>query len=268
MAFVWSSLFACRTHADPSLKAFFIPHPDDRSKQVEYFLRTPAGEGPWPAVLLLHGHQESPRPGGRDFATWGVLDQLASRGYLAVAVSQPGYGNSTGPADFCGPFTQHAVTAVIARLRTDHEIDGSRLVLEGISRGALVVGLVAARDSSISGIVLISGLYELPEFVSHASSSAARSVAASVTAETGGDVNALRARSVLYVAQDIRSAALILNGAKDDRTDPAQARRLGEKISQHGGKARVIIYDRYGHNIPADVRAKEIDPFIAEVFRK
>jgi dipeptidyl aminopeptidase/acylaminoacyl peptidase len=268
VAFVLSSLVARHTHADPRLTSSFIPHPDDRSKRVEYFLKRPSGAGPWPAVLLLHGHQQSPRPGGRDFATWGVLDQLASRGYLAVAVSQPGYGNSTGPADFCGPFTQHAVAAVIAKLRADHEIDGRRLVLEGISRGALVAGLVAAHDSSIGGIVLISGLYDLPEFVSHARSIAARGVVESITAETGGDINALRARSLLYAAQDIRAAALILNGAKDDRTDPAQARRLAAVISQHGGRARAIIYGEYGHQIPPEVRAKEIDPFIADVLRQ
>jgi dipeptidyl aminopeptidase/acylaminoacyl peptidase len=160
------------------------------------------------------------------------------------------------------------VAAVIAKLRADHEIDGRRLVLEGISRGALVAGLVAAHDSSIGGIVLISGLYDLPEFVSHARSIAARGVVESITAETGGDINALRARSLLYAAQDIRAAALILNGAKDDRTDPAQARRLAAVISQHGGRARAIIYGEYGHQIPPEVRAKEIDPFIADVLRQ
>ena len=86
-------------------QGLLIPHPKDTSKQVEYFIRRPAGEGPWPTLIFLHGHQEDPRTGGEVFVQWGVLEQIAKRGYLAVAVSQPGYGRSTGPADFCGPFT-------------------------------------------------------------------------------------------------------------------------------------------------------------------
>src|SRR5262249_24918874 len=145
--------------------ARFIPHPDDSSKRVEYFLKQPAGSGPWPAVIFLHGHHEGARPGGRDFVKWGVLDRFAGRGYLAGGVSQPGYGNSTGPADFCGTFTQHAVSGVIAKLRADGYVSPGRIVIEGISRGALVAGLIAASDASVAGIVLISGLYDLPGFV-------------------------------------------------------------------------------------------------------
>jgi len=36
------------------------------------------GRGPWAAVILLHGYQEPPRAGGKDFVTWGVRDN--SRG--------------------------------------------------------------------------------------------------------------------------------------------------------------------------------------------
>jgi len=80
-----------------------MPHPDDRARQVEYFVETPHTPAPWPTVVLLHGYQEAPRSGGRDFAEWGVLHQLAARGYLAVSISQPGYGATSGPADFAGP---------------------------------------------------------------------------------------------------------------------------------------------------------------------
>ena len=140
------NLLACHQMAHAQTQTLTIPHPDDPSKVVEAFVKKPAGRGPWPTVVLLHGYQTSPSAGGMDFVNWGVLDKLANRGYLAVAVSQPGFGNSTGPADFCGPFTQHAVSGVIAKLRADGQT--SKVVMEGISRGALVAGLIAAHDTA------------------------------------------------------------------------------------------------------------------------
>jgi dipeptidyl aminopeptidase/acylaminoacyl peptidase len=258
--------FGC---GDARADAQFIQHPDDTSRKVEFFLKKPAGSGPWPAVIFLHGHQEGSRPGGQDFVRWGVLDQFAGRGYLAVAVSQPGYGNSTGPADFCGPLTQHAVSGVIAKLRADGYVSPGRVVIEGISRGALVAGLIAASDPSVAGIVLISGLYDLPRFVADPNSSPTRtSIVNSMREETGGKEDALRARSVLDHAAKIKASALILNGERDERTDPAQARRLAEEITRHGGNARAVIYPGVGHQIPVGVRNRDIDPFIDNIFKK
>lgn len=265
MLLMLGGLIACSGHRIAKAQTLSIPHPDDPSKKVEYFLEKPKGNGPWPAIVLLHGHQEWPMAGGKDFVKWGVLDEFAVRGYLAVSISQPGYGGSTGPADFCGPFTQHAVAAVIAKLRTEGYIKENRIVIQGISRGALVAGLVAAHDPSIRGIVLISGLYDLPAYAGHAKSAMAISIVGSMKSETGGTAEALKARSLLTYAQDIKATALILNGATDDRTDPDQARRLAEIINAHGGHARAIVYPEYGHQIPVDVRNKDVDPFIERV---
>ncbi len=84
-------------------------------------------------------------------------------------------------------------------------------------------------------------------------------------AETGGTAEALKARSLLYYAQDIKAETLILNGGKDDRTDPDQARRVAEIINAHGGHARAIVYPEYGHQIPVEVRSQDVDPFIERV---
>jgi dipeptidyl aminopeptidase/acylaminoacyl peptidase len=268
MLLVLLGLAACSGHRTARALTLSIPHPDQPTKKVEYFLEKPKGKGPWPTVVFLHGHQDWPSPGGKEFVKWGVLDEFADRGYLAVAISQPGYGNSAGPADFCGPFTQHAVAAVIARLRAEGYIEDNRVLIQGVSRGALVAGMVAARDPSIRGIILISGLYDLPDYAQHAKSAMAASIVDSMKMETGGTEDALRARSPLYYAQDIKATALILNGAKDDRTDPDQARRLAEAINAHGGHARAIVYPEYGHQIPVEVRSKDVDPFVERVLRQ
>lgn len=248
-----------------------IPHPDDPAGTIEFFVRKPTGIGPWPAVVFLHGHQERIRPGGRDFVEWGVLDRFAERGYVAVAVSQPGYGNSSGPPDFSGPFTQAAVSAVLAYLRSDGSVAGDRIVIQGISRGAIVAGRVAARDPAIAGIVLISGVYDLPRYVGHSrqgeQSARRTSVLRAIAAETPGTPGALKERSVLDVATSIRAAALIMNGEQDDRTDPSQAEGLAQAIRSNGGSARAIIFPGLGHHIPPEVRDKEIDAFVDELLK-
>ena len=120
----------------------------------------------------------------------------------------------------------------------------------------------------MAGVVLISGLYDLPQFIEDAKSSQAVALVNSLVEETGGGSDALRARSLLHSGQTMKAAALIMNGAKDDRTDPDQARRLAEKITFHGGTARAIIYPAYGHQIPVEVRNREVDPFIETVLGK
>ena len=58
----------------------FLPHSKDNNKKVELFWTQPEGDGPYPALLLIHGHQEQIRNGGEAFVKTGRLGILASRG--------------------------------------------------------------------------------------------------------------------------------------------------------------------------------------------
>jgi pimeloyl-ACP methyl ester carboxylesterase len=240
----------------------FIPHPDNSAKRVEYFLQKPQGHGPWPTIVFLQGWQPPPSPGGKVFAEWGVLNKYAAEGYLAISISLPGYGNSSGPPDFAGPFTVNAIIGVLSKLQEGGLAAPHRIVIEGISLGGMVAGLVGARDHSVSGLVMISGAYDLNQYVEKPMSHEAKLVINEIDQETGGGRAALRERSVLDYAQDIKAVALIMNGAKDDRTEPSQARELAGAINRDGGSARVIIYPNYGHHISVKVRNEIVDPFI------
>lgn len=142
-----------------------IVHPDNGAARVEYFVRRPKGDGPWPTVILLHGYQPpDARLGGKAFVDWGVLDRFAKRGYVAASVSLPGYGGSGGPEDFAGPFTQHAVEAVIKTLVAEGYTSRDKVLIQGVSLGAVTAALVAAHDPNVAGLVLISGLYDFSAY--------------------------------------------------------------------------------------------------------
>ncbi|CAN5556003.1 hypothetical protein BH10PSE4_BH10PSE4_31820 [soil metagenome] len=114
-----------------------IAHPDDSAARVEYSVSRPSGDGPRPTIIFLHGYQSpEARRGGKVFVDWGILDRFAKKGYVAASVSLPGYGGSSGPEDFAGPFTQHAVEAVIKTLVAEGYTSRDKVLIQGVSLGA------------------------------------------------------------------------------------------------------------------------------------
>jgi hypothetical protein len=119
--FVFLTLVACAAAREQQLidragwvvHRDLLPHSQDARKRVELFWTRPAGDGPYPVLLLVHGHQEQLRNGGEAFVRTGRLGVIAARSYVAAALSQPGYGDSDGPPDYCGPFTQDATMVAI-----------------------------------------------------------------------------------------------------------------------------------------------------------
>src|SRR5260370_38497681 len=98
-------------------------------------------------MLLWHGPQSPPRPGARVFihldqrpqlATIdeGRLETMRERGYLAAAVSLPGYGSTTGPAHFWGPRSQRALPPAPDYLLQVQGAAPHRVAAYGASGGA------------------------------------------------------------------------------------------------------------------------------------
>lgn len=254
------------------LKTVVFKRSHDASRELELFWMEPKISKPWPVVIYLHGHTEGEFQGGRVFHAWGALQKASGQGYLAVAVSLPGYGKSSGPRDFMGPDSQEAVADAIRFLRRRGDSKPAKVALVGISHGASLAAKVGEQVAGLAGVVLISGVYDLGEMYTrwkgekipeHRALAERFELEAGISA-AGPTELAVRERSVLPDPQ-IRAPTLIFQGGRDLVTSAPQAELLAEKLRSRGVDARAIVYPEEAHNIPVAAREKEIDPFLSKV---
>jgi dienelactone hydrolase len=123
-------------------------------------LAVPRGDGPFPAVVLVHGsgaHDRDetigPNKPFRDLARG-----LAARGIAALRYEKRSFAR---PQDFAGDYTvdletvDDAVTAVAA-LRGDQAIDPARVFVAGHSLGAMMAPRIAQRAQGLAGVILLA----------------------------------------------------------------------------------------------------------------
>ena len=124
-------------------------------------LTIPAGPGPFPAIVLVHGSG----PNDRDESVGGVkvfrdlAEGLASRG---IAVLRYEKRTRAHPASFAGTFTVDQETvddalAAVELLRARKEIDPRRVVVLGHSLGGMMAPRIATRDPRLAGLVILAG---------------------------------------------------------------------------------------------------------------
>lgn len=234
----------------------YLAHPDNDKEKIELFWTKPDGPGPWPAVVFIHGHQTN-RIGGMVYVEVGRLRRTVERGFVAAAVSQPGYGNSSGPPDFSGPFSQSAVLKAIEFLRAKPFVKPDKIGLVGGSRGAIVASMVATKDSRLAALVLVSGIYDLEKGYPTGLSGLDDNIAK----EAGTSKAAFRARSAMHHADKIRMPVLLLHGA-DDWFDFQLVERFAEMLKANGTWVRLKVFADTGHLIPYDKQYEEIYPFL------
>jgi dipeptidyl aminopeptidase/acylaminoacyl peptidase len=245
------------------IRRALLPHSQDSNKKVELFWTQPVGEGPYPTVLFIHGHQEQPRNGGEAFVTAGRLGIMASQGYGAASLSQPGYGHSDGPPDYCGPFTQEAVVVALAFLRKQPFVNPTKVALYGASRGAIVASMVATRDPQLAAVVLAAGAYDMASLYP----TGIRGIDANIRREAGTSAEAFRARSAMYHADKIKVPVSLLHGARDERIPVRQAEAFAEQLQAHGVAVTLKIFPNATHRIPLDEQYQDIYPFLDRSLR-
>jgi len=128
--------------------------------QLAGTLSVPNGKGPFPAVVLVSGTGYNTR----DEDVWGhkvflvLADALNRNGFAVLRYDKRGVGGSSGnyEAATTADFVSDAEAAV-AWLKTQPQIDASRIGVLGHSEGGIIAPAVAASDKGVAFVVMIAG---------------------------------------------------------------------------------------------------------------
>lgn len=221
---------------------------------VPAYLTLPAGPGPHPMVVVVHGG-----PAIRDFWEWQPdVQLLATRGY---AVFQPQFRGSTGFGRAFeeaghrqwGRAMQDDITAGVEHLIKTGVADPDRICIHGASYGgyAAVWGLIKTPQLYRCGITF-AGVSDIGDIFTDWSTDATK-VVRELRRVMIGDAERDRATfdavSPVKRAQDIRAPLLIAHGENDTRVKIAHAKRLMRAMDRHGRPYEWLELTEEGHGL-------------------
>ncbi len=215
----------------------------------------PAGPGPFPAVLILHG------AGGvtDEFFEWAKA--LAREGMAAVVYARRGYAlaSGSGDRDAARAIAKNSdeVLMVVEQARKLALVDGSSVGLIGFSEGGLHAYIASYRIPDLRAVVGVAGI---PDFLAHYEfvktsfptypipwmKSSPDGIAQAIGCQPEACPNRYQEISAIYNADKVRAPVLII-AAKRDLWTPGEASvRFAEALKAAGKPYEFHDYDE-GH---------------------
>lgn len=127
-----------------------------RGETLAGLLRTPAGEGRWPALVFL-----GPLTSVKEQVPGHYADAMARRGFAALAIDNRHFGESTGePRQYEHPPRKvEDVRAALDWLSEQPSVDAARLGAVGICAGAGYMSGVVAEDARVRAFGAVAGFF-------------------------------------------------------------------------------------------------------------
>jgi dipeptidyl aminopeptidase/acylaminoacyl peptidase len=225
-------------------------------------LTLPAGEGPFPAVVVHTGDRGGALDEGGAYANLREHQPLASAGFAVFTVDQrgaPGHGDEyLGSADLGGRDIDDLIAAA-EYLSRQPEIDATRLAIFGTSRGAYAGLLAIERASNLwRAAVLNMGFYDPVAYLEH--ERALRAETSPVLQPLLRNLNgegwksltrrlAEPARQPLTQIDKVFAPVFVIHGDADRIVPPEHATRLRESLRTRRVPVDIEIVPGMGHDL-------------------
>src|SRR5512132_359838 len=216
--------------SEASTRRFLFDSADGKAEG--YFTR-PKGKGPFPLMVLLHGHSlvgigaRSLLPAAELFAS-----EIC---YASLTISLPGYGDTAVPAGPTPEATRQVVHDAVAIAQKLPWVDPQRLYFYGFSRGAVIAAALINQTPGVKGALLQSGAYDLPRLYRETSNSWLRKLL-----NPSGEAEP-KLQNILNETAGWPGATLILHGGQDSLIPPTQANLLDARLKALGKLHRLVL---------------------------
>jgi dipeptidyl aminopeptidase/acylaminoacyl peptidase len=224
---------------------------DGKPRQIPVFVYEPAGSGPHPVLIDLHGGPESQfRP---NFSAWlqFVVNEL---GYAVVAPNvrgSSGYGKGYLALDN-GTLREDAVKdvgALIIWIGLQNNFDAKHVVVAGGSYGGyLSLATMVNYSDRLRGGVDVSGIADFVSFLTNTAPYRQNQRRAEYGDERDPEMRSfLRRISPLTNADRISKPLLVVHGKNDPRVPLSEAELIVNKLRAKGGTVWYLIAADEGH---------------------
>ncbi|MAT05911.1 MAG: hypothetical protein CL424_12805 [Acidimicrobiaceae bacterium] len=237
-----------------------VTYPTHDGRQIPGWLYRPAGDGPFPVVLSIHGGPEAQERPQYNYA--GLYQYLLANG---IGVLAPNVRGSTGYGreyqtlihrDWGGAELGDFEYAN-RYLRDVDWVDGDRIAVFGGSFGGFATLSCVSRLPDLwAAAVSIVGPSNLQTFV-RAVPPTWRSLMRSWVGDAEDDALMLAQRSPLTYADQIVAPLLVIQGANDPRVVQAESDQIVESLRARGVDVEYVVYPDEGHGFTK--RENEID---------
>lgn len=220
---------------------------------VHGWVAVPAGEGPFPVILQIHGGP---------YASYGIhlFDEtqvLVDAGYAVVYCNprgSAGYGRAHGRS-IRGAMGTVDMTDVLDFLdgvvAGDARLDGARVGIQGGSYGGYLTAWTIAHDHRFAGAIVERG------FLDPVSFQGTSDIGSFFGDEyVGTDPEDVARQSPMAVVHDVRTPTLVLHSELDFRCPLEQATRYYAALKRQGTDAEMLIFPGENHELTRSGRPR------------
>lgn len=227
-----------------------IRYPTFDGREIPALWFRPAGSGPWPTVVDVHGGPESQRR--PSFAP--MTQFLLARGYAVLAPNvrgSTGYGKTYCHLDDLArrPDAVADLAAAADWLRSRPDVIDDRIAVMGQSYGGFMVlaALTAYPERWAAGVDVV-GIADFATFLARTGPWRRRTRAAEY-GDPERDAALLRDISPLHKVDRIVAPLLVIHGRNDPRVPLAEAEQIAAALRARGREVELLVFADEGHGL-------------------